>query len=233
MCLGAFEASSVGAMQLQSLPAVKLAGDAAPVVPESTVEEMLEAAVIATAEASNRAIKRRVRQRLHKKLGSMLKPEEFDAAMERFKIMEAQGVNPRSAATAGIVQRQPMDSCTASAPNVCVAVACPSVQVLTLPFLMPVPASTPVIVQMPPPVMRPTPVCVQAAFPCNSKPVQQELTEVLSQTTLDEEDLESLSDVSTEWDRALSEAAPPVERTFIHFDTRPHVNHRRCRSCSV
>ncbi|CAK9056541.1 DmX-like protein 2 [Durusdinium trenchii] len=48
------------------------------------VEELLRTAVAATAEAPNRAVKRRVRQRLHKKLGAVLNKEEFDRAMERF-----------------------------------------------------------------------------------------------------------------------------------------------------
>eukprot|EP00438_Fugacium_kawagutii_P003595 Skav221603 [mRNA] locus=scaffold1698:665568:674136:+ [translate_table: standard] len=53
------------------------------------VEEILANAAQASLEAPNRALKRRVRQRLHKKLGSMLTCEEFGSAMERFKDMEA------------------------------------------------------------------------------------------------------------------------------------------------
>lgn len=56
-----------------------------------SVDELLRSAVSATAEAPNRAVKRRVRQRLHKKLGAILNKEEFDRAMENFHVaVEAQ-----------------------------------------------------------------------------------------------------------------------------------------------
>lgn len=47
-------------------------------------DELVRAAVSATGEAPNRAVKRRVRQRLHKKLGAVLNKEDFDHAMESF-----------------------------------------------------------------------------------------------------------------------------------------------------
>eukprot|EP00434_Breviolum_minutum_P033956 symbB.v1.2.030048.t1/scaffold3346.1/size69245/3 len=56
------------------------------------IDEILTQAIRAGEEASNRAMKRRVRQRLHKKLGSMLSKEDFEAAMERFKLMEDNGI---------------------------------------------------------------------------------------------------------------------------------------------
>lgn len=43
---------------------------------------------MASASAENRALKRRVRQRLHKRLGAMLPPEEFEEATQRFRDME-------------------------------------------------------------------------------------------------------------------------------------------------
>jgi len=58
------------------------------VLPASVVEEILTSAAAASAEAPNRALKRRVRQRLHKKLGSMLTAEEFEKAMDRYSAME-------------------------------------------------------------------------------------------------------------------------------------------------
>jgi len=58
------------------------------VLPAFVVEEILASAAAASAEAPNRALKRRVRQRLHKKLGSMLTAEEFEKAMERYSGME-------------------------------------------------------------------------------------------------------------------------------------------------
>mmetsp|Transcript_18399 Transcript_18399/g.31278 ORF Transcript_18399/g.31278 Transcript_18399/m.31278 type:complete len:163 (-) Transcript_18399:26-514(-) len=53
------------------------------------VEEMLKRAAAASFEAPNRAMKRRIRQRLHKKLGLMVSGEDFDKAIERFHILEA------------------------------------------------------------------------------------------------------------------------------------------------
>ena len=47
-------------------------------MPAETVWKMLTAAAKSSAEAPNRALKRRVRQRLHKKLGYMLGQRDFD-----------------------------------------------------------------------------------------------------------------------------------------------------------
>eukprot|EP00435_Cladocopium_sp_Y103_P004904 s2022_g1.t1 len=52
-----------------------------PSVSSELVEEILAQAAQAGLEAPNRAMKRRVRQRLHKKLGSMLSCEESMASM--------------------------------------------------------------------------------------------------------------------------------------------------------
>ncbi|CAE7830267.1 SCN10A [Symbiodinium sp. CCMP2592] len=57
-------------------------------LPASVVEEILASAAAASAEAPNRALKRRVRQRLHKKLGSMLTSEEFEKAIDRYQVLE-------------------------------------------------------------------------------------------------------------------------------------------------
>lgn len=53
------------------------------------VEEMLKRAAAASCEAPNRAMKRRIRQRLHKKLGLMVSGNDFDKAIERFHLLEA------------------------------------------------------------------------------------------------------------------------------------------------
>mmetsp|Transcript_68308 Transcript_68308/g.162880 ORF Transcript_68308/g.162880 Transcript_68308/m.162880 type:complete len:189 (+) Transcript_68308:51-617(+) len=54
----------------------------------SSVDELLMTAARESANAPNRALKRRVRQRLHKKLGAILTLEEFERAKERFRAME-------------------------------------------------------------------------------------------------------------------------------------------------
>ena len=48
----------------------------------------------------------------------------------------------------------------------------------------------------------------------------------------DDDDLESISELSTEWARAVSQGSSefPVERTFIQFHTRVSGSHRRSRS---
>mmetsp|Transcript_33026 Transcript_33026/g.77060 ORF Transcript_33026/g.77060 Transcript_33026/m.77060 type:complete len:160 (+) Transcript_33026:100-579(+) len=51
-------------------------------------EELLQAAAEAFHGAPNRAVKRRIRQRLHKKLGTMLNREQFEKAMDRFWTLE-------------------------------------------------------------------------------------------------------------------------------------------------
>mmetsp|Transcript_32466 Transcript_32466/g.75814 ORF Transcript_32466/g.75814 Transcript_32466/m.75814 type:complete len:91 (-) Transcript_32466:177-449(-) len=55
----------------------------------------------------------------------------------------------------------------------------------------------------------------------------------MSESTADDEmDLESVSDLESEWAKALTEGSSqlPVERTFIQFNTRPHVHRRRSKS---
>lgn len=161
-----------------------------------SVDEILVQAVLASAEASNRAMKRRVRQRLHKKLGGMLSKEEFDVAMERFKEMEDKGPSKL------VVKQNP--------PPAPVIFAVP----LFLPmasagaYIIPVTSSTPSVLS----VNSQTSTCQGCEGPGSED------------SSAFEDDLESCA----EWCRARSEDAP-VERTFIHFDTRMHV-HRRSRS---
>eukprot|EP00439_Symbiodinium_sp_Y106_P023547 s5736_g2.t2 len=52
-----------------------------------SLEELLTSAAEAARAAPNRAAKRRVRQRLHKKLGAMLTIEEFEQTMDRYQAM--------------------------------------------------------------------------------------------------------------------------------------------------
>ncbi|CAE7649793.1 DMXL1 [Symbiodinium sp. KB8] len=87
---------------------------------EALVDELLRTAVAATAEAPNRAVKRRVRQRLHKKLGAVLNKQEFEVAMERFHAAaEAQRVRQDEAARPqrrGPVNRAPVSAPIGAAP---------------------------------------------------------------------------------------------------------------------
>mmetsp|Transcript_73483 Transcript_73483/g.121284 ORF Transcript_73483/g.121284 Transcript_73483/m.121284 type:complete len:142 (-) Transcript_73483:147-572(-) len=54
------------------------------------LEEMLQRAAAASKAAATTTMKRRIRQRLHKKLGTALSKKEFAAAIERFKLLEAE-----------------------------------------------------------------------------------------------------------------------------------------------
>ncbi|CAE7866752.1 unnamed protein product [Symbiodinium sp. KB8] len=86
------------------------------VLPASVVEEILTSAAAASAEAPNRALKRRVRQRLHKKLGSMLTAEEFEKAMNRYSAMEEEASN-LSQASASPSSNESESPCAAMLPN--------------------------------------------------------------------------------------------------------------------
>ena len=55
---------------------------------KSNLEEMLKTAAAASKAASTATMKRRIRQRLHKKLGSVFSKKDFALAMERFKLLE-------------------------------------------------------------------------------------------------------------------------------------------------
>eukprot|EP00913_Durusdinium_trenchii_P027991 g26245.t1 len=65
-----------------------------PKASRTSVDELLMTAARESANAPNRALKRRVRQRLHKKLGAILTLEEFERAKDRgpsrFRSMEEQ-----------------------------------------------------------------------------------------------------------------------------------------------
>lgn len=92
MCLGAVEVPNRGVLDISKhlpLPpqptkeVIQPPQDA-----EASVNELLVQAVSASIAAPNRAVKRRVRQRFHKKLGAICTKEEFDEAVERFKVLE-------------------------------------------------------------------------------------------------------------------------------------------------
>lgn len=202
------------AMCLQTSPwtaAQEAQAPARKTVTSALVEEILANAAQASLEAPNRALKRRVRQRLHKKLGSMLTCEEFGNAMERFKVMEAN--NEASGTTVPVTA-----PCPLAAP--------PAVQqafIVQMPILMPMMPMVPNVSILP----QPQPIM---SAPVEPKSELVDVPDVASQSTMDDED--TISELSIEWQRAntLGSAHLPVERTFIQFDTRMHVRHRRSRS---
>ncbi|CAE7219328.1 SCN10A [Symbiodinium sp. CCMP2456] len=225
-------------------------------LPASVVEEILTSAAAASAEAPNRALKRRVRQRLHKKLGSMLSSEEFEKAIDRYKVLEEEQSEEASGAASsspcaslptpyhgssspGMAQgnsASPANPATSTSPTfIAVPMMMPMTTMQPLRFL-PTAPSQPLQLQMRP---------MQPLLPQPLAPMQQgpqafsdhsavapkaqngphERSESTSQTTdsaIDDDDLESISELSTEWARAVSYGSSvcPVERTFIQFHTR-------------
>eukprot|EP00435_Cladocopium_sp_Y103_P047913 s936_g14.t1 len=133
---------------------------------------------------------------------------EFGNAMERFKVMEA---NNEASGT------------TVTAAPCSLAAAPPAVQqafIVQMPILMPMMQMVPNVSILSQPIM--------SAVEAKSDLV--DVPDVASQSTMDDED--TISELSIEWQRAntLGSAHLPVERTFIQFDTRMHVRHRRSRS---
>lgn len=189
-------------------------------VDPAVVEEILASAAQASHEAPNRALKRRVRQRLHKKLGSMLPCEEFGQAMERFKVMEESGASPTSPQTE--LNQLP----ATTGPQAFIAV----------PFLMPMMTMVAPVSQASNQMMQ-APVRQQISLDAlevgHQKQTSQDIdsSDTASQSTMDD-DVDSISELCTEWARAatLGSSGLPVERTFIQFDTRMHVRHKRSRS---
>ncbi|CAL1137603.1 unnamed protein product [Cladocopium goreaui] len=183
----------------------------ATVIPETTVlsqngtldlqavDEILAQAIRSGQEASNRAMKRRVRQRLHKKLGTLLSKEDFEAAMERFKIMEEHGIDAVPKPYLNIRPMAPM---------------CPA----GFAVLVPMGNFQPI---------QPVPVVLN--FP-NKRPGSPGVASDTTGLEDLEDDLSELESITHDWERAISEDLPPVERTFIHFDTRVHLHRRRSRS---
>jgi len=230
-------------------------------LPASVVEEILTSAAAASAEAPNRALKRRVRQRLHKKLGSMLTSEEFEKAIDRYKASTSPcpplPTPCQGNSSPGMSQGNsacPANRATSTSPTF---IAVPMMMPMTtmqmqvqqpLRFLPTAPSQP--LLQMRPmqPLMQgpqPGPAPAQdpgpQAFADHSAVAPKAPTGALesfegtSQTTesaLDDDDLESISELSTEWARAVSYGSSvcPVERTFIQFHTRVAGRHRRSRS---
>lgn len=250
MCLGTSEIGQ--SVNNISIPVAKCQNSRRSKLPPSAVAEILAAAAQASQEAPNRAVKRRVRQRLHKKLGSLLTCEEFGRAMERFRIMEEEsgaGAEPEAAS-----QGPTSSSSTNVLPTRC------SPQLIALPIFVPMmtppqalqapaarqPAPAGAMCRIPISLAGASLVKPQASSTVKTeaedmpdmpealepeKPSPSSKAQSESETTTDDEaELESFSDLRIEWVRATSEGPLPVERTFIQFNTRTHVQRRRSKS---
>lgn len=256
MCLGTFDAPLASTRALE-LPKQTVAPQAVIEEKDATsVHELLSQALQASQTAPNRAVKRRVRQRLHKKLGAICNKEEFDEAMEQFKVMELQLEKPkrRRNETKGSASTHRVKDlpATASVP------AKPLVNVPTSNVPTPPPApvrkqqvpqvpqvktqlvAVPIFYQANNSVFVPLsgPICavqsvhavkekVQVATESVDLKVEQQVS-----TTEEDSELSSLSSEEPKTHRTF-EGWPtplPVERTFIQFSTRAYIPRRRSRS---
>mmetsp|Transcript_60593 Transcript_60593/g.132691 ORF Transcript_60593/g.132691 Transcript_60593/m.132691 type:complete len:248 (-) Transcript_60593:32-775(-) len=246
MCLGTSEIGQ--SVNNISIPVAKCQNSRRSKLPPSAVAEILAAAAQASQEAPNRAVKRRVRQRLHKKLGSLLTCEEFGRAMERFRIMEEES-------GAGATPEACSQGPTSSASTNVLPTRC-SPQLIALPIF--VPMMTPPQALQAPAASRQPPAGAICRIPISlagaalvkpeastdkkeaeedmpslelEEPSSSSKAQSESETTTDDEaELESFTDLRIEWVRATSEGPLPVERTFIQFNTRTHVQRRRSKS---
>mmetsp|Transcript_39091 Transcript_39091/g.72845 ORF Transcript_39091/g.72845 Transcript_39091/m.72845 type:complete len:222 (+) Transcript_39091:58-723(+) len=190
---------------------------------DAGLEEILLAAAVTSAEAPNRALKRRVRQRLHKKLGSLLTCEEFGRAMDRFKELEDEKAESPAPAAPVLAPVHAMSA----VPH------CPP-PIFALPVFVPF-VARPSLRQAPqmfPPSHKAKKEILLVDFVPEEKSFTLDAGDTSETTADDEMDLESIADLQIEWTRALTEGSSqlPVERTFIQFNTRPHVQHRRSKS---
>ncbi|CAJ1381745.1 unnamed protein product [Effrenium voratum] len=105
-----------------------------------------------------------------------------------------------------------------------------------MPYLVPIMA---ISVPRPVPCQMPQIPQLPQQSPQQMPKIQAEVQEaqpldLASQSTTDnlDNELDDISELSCGWKRAVSLGTShlPVERTFIQFDTRMHVRHRRSRS---
>lgn len=218
----------------------------------SKVCQMIQTALQAMADASCKTLRRRVGQRLRRKLGRILLQEEFEQALTIYKHYEDEILNETEAQSeASLLSVLPEASSSphsvassahsAATPAVCVAVPVP---VIAVPVLVPVMASAhghvdraadPNVENVEPvePASPVTEVNIPPIQPyldvqkdCRHFPrMCTESTSCTGSTVLDDEDF---LDQHIDWVRAVSDAAP-VERTFIQFNTNLKVT-RRSRS---
>jgi len=214
----------------------------------SKVCQMIGTSLQAMADASCKTLRRRVGQRLRRKLGRILMQEEFEQALAIYKRYEDEllsedpdSLQDREATPPRSTSSSPVGTMHV-APPVCVAVP-----VITVPVLVPVmapaaghggPVSTTPFGPVPSEPVEPvSPAMTEVTIPPFQPylDVQKEsrtFTRLSTDTTtctcssvMDDEDF---LDQQIDWMRSVSDGAP-VERTFIQFNTNLKV-HRRSRS---
>lgn len=238
MCLGTFDAPLASTRTLE-FPKQTVAPQAAIEEKDATsVHELLVQALQASQTAPNRAVKRRVRQRLHKKLGAICNKEEFDQAMEQFKVMETQLEKPKrrknetkgTSARAKDLPLAPITALQKPAPQAQAPVPQVKTQILAVPIFYQannscfVPLSGPICAVQSVHAVKEK---VQVATESVDLKVDQQAS-----TTEEDPELSSLSSEELKSHRVF-EGWPtplPVERTFIQFSTRAYIPRRRSRS---
>ncbi|CAE7387959.1 unnamed protein product [Symbiodinium necroappetens] len=234
---------------------------------QSKVERILAVAIEAVENARSKALRRRVGQRLRKKLSKVLHQKEFEQAVAIFMQKESElsreeaslkedqqeGCDssvqtPRSSADVGSFSRQttlqPMiaNSATCSNSLPCQAAMAIPVPVIAVPFLVPVLAAPARAVAQqsghPHEVAVPSLADAQALEEAELEKTAflRSITRTTGTTedgasTLSAMDDDDIADRRLEWIRAVTEQSPaPVERTFIQFNTKLTVSHRRSSS---
>eukprot|EP00434_Breviolum_minutum_P033955 symbB.v1.2.030047.t1/scaffold3346.1/size69245/2 len=192
-------------------------------VTSELVQKLLQDSVKALMEAPNRALKRRVRQRLHKKLGCMLGQKDFEEAMYQFKTMEDSATDTAKA----VLPAEPVVPKPVMQPF--------GVSTVFVPLLVPWTPVTPLVTPGPA-HLGVSPVGMIA--PKMTPPVD-DFAESGTSTMAEEDELQSLSDHSPDWKRTMSELSDallptpplPVSRTFIQYELpKPGTSKRRSRS---
>eukprot|EP00930_Biecheleria_cincta_P048510 TRINITY_DN3379_c0_g2_i1.p1 TRINITY_DN3379_c0_g2~~TRINITY_DN3379_c0_g2_i1.p1 ORF type:complete len:220 (+),score=49.16 TRINITY_DN3379_c0_g2_i1:98-757(+) len=201
-----------------------------------SVQQIVMAAVAASAQAGPKAAKRRVRQRLHKKLGSMLPADEYEKRVKDFEV-----VTKSMRSTWGHQLPLPvLLQSTSSHNQVGLSGQMPAARTAAMAMPHVAATETLALAARVVPIFNQTVCEVQGTK--NQQPSPHEQDRALScastaggSTTQDflEEDLDGIiAESSAEWKRAISnpEHRLPIKRTFIQFDTREHLPRRRSLS---
>lgn len=200
-----------------------------------SVQQVLVAAASASIQADSKAARRRVRQRLHKKLGSTLLADEYEKLMKEFEVLtrSAQPAKDRHmhlpVLLGSSLDQQPSNS------------SCNMLPVRTAGMALPPVAATGVLA----PGMQEVSILNQShGAPGATKQedalCKQDRTLSCASTAayspeqaFPVEDLEDLiSEPCAQWKRAITDPdhSLPVKRTFIQFDTREQLPLRRSSS---
>ncbi|CAK9105329.1 Uncharacterized protein SCF082_LOCUS49103 [Durusdinium trenchii] len=207
-------------------------GSAGSAARQRSVERLLQESIVASNSAENRALKRRVRQRLHKRLGAMLPPEEFEEATKRFRELELATASPPGHA------EFPEEELSFSSGPWIVANS-----LVVPPWVQAVPVQGPYLEQT---------WCESSDYwwwesyeqysPCEFQQIEHGRHEKLrslkgdrSEPSVDAGDSARSTEADSQASEDLSLALEnvkqlPVARTFLHFDTRTDVPHRRSKS---